>query len=382
MKLKNILLNTFFVLTYCLSLSACTNNNSFDEWEKNEFFGTDLNKSDQVAEFHRLLCSHNLEWNGTMLEEWTDGYSSDYELSEGKISTTCIFQGSAKEARSLFNHVDSVLYNRYENREPYEQNEWTKLSDGVYSMSFVNFYNYKGYRIGVTLVIESPEEDESKAKEGSVRIGLGALSLPDNPEDMRKSIIGALNNQDWERSVFLSEKLIECGDTLGALTIGYAQALCSLEKYKEASVVLEKYCEEYANDCMGWQTLGSAYQLMGDYAKAIDSYEKSIKQNPYYARPYINLASIYSEKQNTAKAIENYIAALNLFYAHNALTETEDFAKEILKLDNKNPEAYIFLALVYYKQNKTSDYEKMRGSAIKYGGDKAKVIITNEIKDK
>lgn len=380
---NRIMLNVSFVLMCCFTLSACTNDNQpFEEWKKNEFFGLNLDKDGQVAEFHKLLLSGKLDWNGTKLEEWTDGFGSDYELTEGRTSTTCVFQGSAEDARSLFERVDSILYNRYNNCEPLKQKEWTATSDGIYSMSYVNFYNYKGYRIGVTMVIESPEKDESKANAGSVRIGLGALSLPENSNDMRESIVNALNNEDWNTSVYLCEKVIADGDTLGTLTVGYAEALCYLEKYKEASVVLKQYCEEYPNDYMGWQSLACAYHLMKDYSKAIECYDKTLKINPYYARPYINLADIYTIKKNTSKAVESYIEAIDLFYSHDFLEETEHFSKEILKLDDKNPEAYVFLALVYYKQNNTSDFEKMRELAIKYGGEKANRIISDNMKKK
>lgn len=174
---KRTLQIILFVFTCCLTVSACTNNkDSFEEWRKNEFFGLDLDKSNQVGEFHKLLISGKLDWHGTKLEEWDDGWGSDYDLSEGKISTTCIYDGDAQNARSLFAHVDSVFYSRYNNREPLKQKEWVELEDGAYSISYINFFKYKGYRIGVTLVIVSYEKDENKASAGCVRIGLGAYS--------------------------------------------------------------------------------------------------------------------------------------------------------------------------------------------------------------
>lgn len=160
-----------------MTVSACSNSNvSVEEWGRNEFFGLDLDKSDQVGAFHELLTSNKLDWHGTKLEEWDDGLMSDYELSEGKLSTTCLFNGSAQEARSLFIHLDSVFFDRYNNREPLKQKRWIKHDDDIFTISYHNFFNYKGYRIGITLVIESAEEDENKANVGSVLIGLGTYS--------------------------------------------------------------------------------------------------------------------------------------------------------------------------------------------------------------
>lgn len=170
------------LLSFCLTVSACTNSNvpvPFEKWEKNEFFGLNLDNNDQVGEFHKLLISGKLDWNGTKLEEWDDGWGSDYDLSEGKISTTCIFNGTAQDTRLLFNQLDSAFFKRYNNREPLKQKEWAEINDGMYSISYLNFFNYKGYRIGLTMVIVSSEKDEKTADAGCVRIGLGAISLPD-----------------------------------------------------------------------------------------------------------------------------------------------------------------------------------------------------------
>lgn len=176
--IKNTLKIVLFVLTYCLTVSACTKNNvPLEEWEENEFFGLDIDKSDQVSAFHELLSSGKLDWHGTKLEEWNDGWGTDYDLSEGNVSTTCIFDGNVQDARLLFNQLDSIFFNRYNNREPLKLKEWVELEDENYSISYLNFYSYKGYRIGVTLMIVSSEKDENKASVGCVRIGLAASSL-------------------------------------------------------------------------------------------------------------------------------------------------------------------------------------------------------------
>lgn len=176
---KRIIKIAFFALSCCLAVSACTNRNAtVEEWKKNEFFGLDLDKSDQVGEFHELLSFGKLDWHGTKLEEWDDGWGSDYDLSEGKVSTTRLFNGSAQEARSLFIHLDSIFFDRYNNREPLKQKRWIEHDDGIFTMTYLNFFDYKGYRIGLTLIVESTEEDENKASAGSVLVGLGTFSLP------------------------------------------------------------------------------------------------------------------------------------------------------------------------------------------------------------
>lgn len=184
MFLSSILLLSMFVT--CISANAKRNlpslysnkgeiNAPIEDWGNNEFFGLNLDKSNQVVEFHKLLVSGKLYWQGTKLEEWTDGFISDYDLSDGQISSTCIFKGSAQDTQSLFAQLHNIFYSRYNNCKPLKQKEWIDQGNGSYSITCIDFYDYKGYRIGVTMVLESNKKDKTAVYAGSIRLGLGAL---------------------------------------------------------------------------------------------------------------------------------------------------------------------------------------------------------------
>lgn len=136
-----------FTLVMCLATTSCGNNGSntavlidytkpFEKWETNEFFGVDLNQEGQVEMFHRLLESGVLYWNKTNLREWTDDIMSDYEMSDGNVSTTCLFEGNGKESMSTFEYVDAVLQKRYQNRSPFKQGDWKPLSGDLFRMVY------------------------------------------------------------------------------------------------------------------------------------------------------------------------------------------------------------------------------------------------------
>ncbi len=149
--------------------------NSFEGWQKNEFFGLNLDNDNQVPEFHKILVSGKYNWNNVKIEEWLDGFGSDFEMSGGTISTAIIFCGTAQDAQSIFYRMDNAFNERYQNREPLVQNEWIHLEDNLYLMTHYNFFTYKGYRIVLTLELKSPTKNEEKATAGMVRLGLGAI---------------------------------------------------------------------------------------------------------------------------------------------------------------------------------------------------------------
>lgn len=53
-------------------------------------------------------------------------------------------------------------------------------------------------------------------------------------------------------------------------------------------------------------TLGRLHLRNGEYDQAIDFFLRSIKANPHFANPYINLAIAYEKKGDNAKALEYY----------------------------------------------------------------------------
>jgi Flp pilus assembly protein TadD len=137
----------------------------------------------------------------------------------------------------------------------------------------------------------------------------------------------------------------------------YARAIESYNKVIELKPDYEAYF-----------ILGIAYVNQGDYAMAIKSYNKAIKLKPDY-EAYYNLGIAYRKQSDYARAIESYNKAIELMpdYAEahynlgNAYYEQGDYARAIEsynKAIEKNPDyagAYYNLGIVYDNQE---DYAK------------------------
>lgn len=162
------------VLSFGLLFVACSHKcTDLEHCEKNEFFGVNLDQTEQVSEFHQQLIAGGVKWKGRTLKEWNDEIGPDYDLSGGKMASAALYDGDAEEACKLFETLDSMLYERYQNREPYQQKEWEERGDGTYRMSFANFFEYRGYRISIVLRLTTPDMDDNSPMKGDVSIGLG-----------------------------------------------------------------------------------------------------------------------------------------------------------------------------------------------------------------
>ena len=60
---------------------------------------------------------------------------------------------------------------------------------------------------------------------------------------------------------------------------------------------------------------------------------------PTYARAYMNAGQTYEYIGNKDKAIDNYLAAAQLFIDNNYIKEAYVYAERVLKIDSTNVEA-------------------------------------------
>ena len=62
------------------------------------------------------------------------------------------------------------------------------------------------------------------------------------------------------------------------------------------------------NQSILYNTLGSAYVMMGDISKAIQSFQKAVGLAPEIPFYHLNLARVYEKAGNIKKAAEHYQA--------------------------------------------------------------------------
>ena len=154
--------------------------------------------------------------------------------------------------------------------------------------------------------------------------------------------------------------------------------LYNSKKYVEFIKLAENELKNSENDFGFYLALSDAYGNLGDWDKAfyyaeklldkepsnyyalfaianynlilekLDSaefyYNKVLTINPNYARANLNLAELYSKQDNKAKAVEQYLKAIELFRDNNFNDEVIHYSNEVLKLDPDNKMAKKYLA--------------------------------------
>lgn len=103
-------------------------------------------------------------------------------------------------------------------------------------------------------------------------------------------------------------------------------------KYEEALKIFESIDEK---DSSVENYIGCCFINLKKYDKAKGVFEKLIKENSGFVRPYFNLGRVYLAENDFEKAFRYFNTAL--------------------KIDDSDPDAYFYLGVFYEKQN---DYEK------------------------
>lgn len=86
-----------------------------------------------------------------------------------------------------------------------------------------------------------------------------------------------------------------------------------LESLKAWSLLINhclRWTKSYPNDANAWHGLGFAYSSLGQYTKAIESYQLAIRINPEHSRAWYNLGIAYGFSGLHAKSLESYQQAI------------------------------------------------------------------------
>lgn len=193
-------------------------------------------------------------------------------------------------------------------------------------------------------------------------------------DDLKTAFMNAYTEHDWEKVVAIGDSLMEKGNSLGNLIIGYAEGLAEVGERGKAIQLLKDQIEEDSIhvDYMLLQTLGHIYFDDKQFSMALQCFDKVIELNPFYARPHIFKAAIYSAEGDHVAAAESYLDALALFWENKAYPECEEFANRIIATDAKESQkmvAYFILTSVYQETGRTDNYEKTRTQILEQWGE-------------
>jgi tetratricopeptide (TPR) repeat protein len=144
----------------------------------------------------------------------------------------------------------------------------------------------------------------------------------------------------------------------------FKKAMEALEKKKLDQVrpELEKAVKIYPEYAQGWFELGRVYQAAGDLPQALNAFNQSIKADPKYVRPYLQLTGLLYQQKDWKGTVDVSTTLIKLdpftFPAAHVLNAISNFrlgnaaaaetsAREALKLDAGHafPEAEYTLGL-------------------------------------
>ena len=166
-----------------------------------------------------------------------------------------------------------------------------------------------------------------------------------------------VDSLDYYNKIGHGEKVLQYVNLLrdskhvNGLFVMEANGYAYIKQYDKAITILNDSVEFMKDAQIGYSALGAVYELQDNKEKAIEAYEKAKAVKPTYARPYIQLGSIYSKLGEKQVAIENYLEAIRLFAQNRFYEETEVFSETVLELDSTNIEAYKFLQYSYFNKN-------------------------------
>ena len=166
-----------------------------------------------------------------------------------------------------------------------------------------------------------------------------------------------VDSLDYYNRIGNGEKVLQYVDLLrndkhvNGLFVMEANGYTYLKQYDKAISILNDSIKSMKDAQIGYSALGAIYELQDNKNKAIEAYEKAKAIKPTYARPYIQLGSIYSKLGEKQIAVDNYLGAIRLFAEHRYYNEMEVFSEAVIKLDSTNIEAYKFLQYSYFNKN-------------------------------
>jgi tetratricopeptide (TPR) repeat protein len=192
--------------------------------------------------------------------------------------------------------------------------------------------------MSIDLSDEKSKKDKDVKKNVEIKV-----NVDENSEDFKKAYY-ELERYMMENCEALKQ-IVKVSDKQSAKSLTdneiamdlYNKGVQETEKknYKKAINYYEKALKEDPNFVFAWDNLGLNYRLMNNYDKAIECYERSLKIDPKGQMPLQNIAVAYQYKKEYQKALDAY--------------------KRLSVLDRNNPEIYYGIGVIY--ASSLIDYE-------------------------
>lgn len=199
------------------------------------------------------------------------------------------------------------------------------------------------YQLGSKLLQIDTLKEKAPEKDGKKKVDI-SLNTNENSEEYKKYYF-EMERYMMENCVSVKEKI---GATEKQSTKSFSDNKKAIEyynkgldeskkeNYEKAIEFFEKAVKEDPEFAFAWDNLGVNYRRLNNYDKAIDCYKKSLEIDPKGLMPLQNIAIVYQYKKEYNKAIEAY--------------------GKLAEIDKNNPEVYYGIGNVY--TTNLQDYEK------------------------
>ena len=178
----------------------------------------------------------------------------------------------------------------------------------------------------------------------------------ENNDKLVTEMIDSLNvhreNQNGRAMILILDSLKSFDIKISDISLYYAVAHAFNGDYDKAIQLLKDSLATSAKPQLFYHELGNIYLGKGDTLQAIIAYKQAIDCNSNYARPYLAMAEVYTQKGDKELAMNNYLAAVTLFETYEAYEDMGIYAAKALKeVDSTNIQMEKFLMYHYIKMN-------------------------------
>lgn len=162
-------------------------------------------------------------------------------------------------------------------------------------------------------------------------------------DELMERITELYNSRKYVEFIKLAENELKNSENDFGFYLALSDAYGNLGDWDKAFYYAEKLLDKEPSNYYALFAIANYNLILEKLDSAEFYYKKVLTINPNYARANLNLAELYTKQDHKAKAVEQYLKAIELFRDNNFNDEVIHYSNEILKLDPDNKMAKEYL---------------------------------------
>ena len=155
-------------------------------------------------------------------------------------------------------------------------------------------------------------------------------------DKLMERITELYNSREYVEFIKLAENELKKSENDFGFYLALSDAYGNLGDWDKAFYYAEKLLDKEPSNYYALFAIANYNFILEKLDSAEFYYNKVLTINPNYARANLNLAELYTKQDNKAKAVEQYLKAIELFRDNNFNDEVIHYSNEVLKLDPDN----------------------------------------------